>query len=158
VIRSGHPDQQGTLRVQMDDGSRRRVFAWIDLNVPYYGTSETAYPDNVGCRQILPPGLKEALQQLGARRCAECHNGGKFPQREWVRITEPELNLFLLAPLARAAGGTQKCGRVVFQDRTDPDYQAILELFKPVQEMLARRPRMDMPGAQPDQSVSRLCQ
>ena len=158
VIRSGHPDQQGTPRFQMDEVSRRRVFAWIDLNVPYYGTSETAYPENVGCRQIIPSGLQEALQQLGVRRCAECHNGGKFPQREWVRIIEPELNPFLLAPLAREAGGTQKCGRAVFQDKNDPDYQAILGLFKPVQEMLARRPRMDMPGAQPDQSVSRLCQ
>ena len=89
--------------------------------------------------------------------CAECHKEGKFPRREWVRITEPELNPFLIAPLAKSAGGSQRCGRAVFASKADPDYQAILAVFRPIQEMLAKRPRMEMPGAQPAADVCRTC-
>ncbi|MGA2620984.1 MAG: hypothetical protein ABSF26_25455 [Thermoguttaceae bacterium] len=38
LVRTGHPDAKGNLRVQIDDVSRRRIFTWIDLNVPFYGS------------------------------------------------------------------------------------------------------------------------
>jgi len=38
VILSGHPDKDGKKRLKMDEKSRRRIFAWIDLNVPFYGS------------------------------------------------------------------------------------------------------------------------
>jgi hypothetical protein len=158
LLLSGHPDAQGKPQIRIDDRSRRRVLAWIDLNVPYYGSSETAYPDRPGCRQILPEGLEKTLTDMGRRRCAECHSGGKFPRRVWVRITEPELNPFLLAPLARSAGGSQKCGKAVFADKSDADYQAIRVLFEPNEAMLKARPRMDMPGGEPAADVCRSCQ
>lgn len=157
IVLNGHPDAHGKARFQMDPLSRRRVFAWIDCNVPYYSTSETAYPERRGCRQILPENLEAVLADVAARRCAECHPGGKIPRREWVRITEPEFNPFLLAPLARAAGGSQRCSRAVFADRRDPDYQAILTTFDPVTAMLKTRPRMDMPGGVPAAGVCRDC-
>jgi hypothetical protein len=134
------------------------VLAWIDLNVPYYGTSETSHPDLPGCRQILPEGLDKLLADIGSRRCAECHAQGRIPRREWVRITEPELNPFLVAPLAKAAGGSQQCGKAVFADRNDPDYCALLALFAPVVQSLKDNPRTDMPGAKPSAAVSRCCQ
>jgi hypothetical protein len=158
VILSGHPDKDGKARVAMDEVSRRRVLAWMDLNVPYYGTSETAYPQNEGCRRILPKDLEKVLGGVAQRRCAECHKGGKIPRREWVRITEPELNPFLVAPLAKAAGGSEKCGKPIFASREDPDYRAILATFAPAVEMLKQRPRMDMPGAKPAPDVCRNCQ
>jgi hypothetical protein len=163
VILSGHPDKDGKPQVQMDETSRRRILSWIDLNVPYYGTSETAYPERPGCRQIFPDNLKKVLSDVAARRCVECHKEVKSAPRdwlfrEWVRITEPELNPFLVAPLAKSAGGSQKCSKPVFQSKEDPDYQAILATFKPIHEMLARRPRMDMPGGQPAAEVCRTCQ
>ena len=45
LVMNGHPDKTRKPRYDMDDRSRRRIFAWIDLNVPYYGSSETAYPE-----------------------------------------------------------------------------------------------------------------
>ncbi len=46
VILSGHPDKKGKKRIKMDEKSRRRVFAWIDLNVPFYGSyEEPVYQD-----------------------------------------------------------------------------------------------------------------
>jgi hypothetical protein len=70
------------------------------------------------------------------RRCAECHKmaPGAQPGRKgaplassWmrrVRFTNPENNSFLLAPLAKAAGGTEKCGKAVFAGTNDPDYSS----------------------------------
>ena len=98
------------------------------------------------------------LADVAARRCASCHKGGKFPRREWTRITEPELNPFLIAPLAKSAGGSERCGQAVFADKTDADYRKILATFEPIAELLKRNPRMDMPGAQPSCTVSRSCQ
>jgi hypothetical protein len=61
-------------------------------------------------------------------------------------VLNPEKNNFLLAPLAREAGGTQKCGRAVFASPADPDYQKIVRTFDPVRALLKERPRADMEG------------
>lgn len=158
VVLSGHPDEKGKPRFAMDEASRRRILSWIDLNVPYYGASETAYPEKIGCRQILPENLDQVLTDVATRRCVACHAGGKIPRREWVRITEPEFNSFLVAPLARSAGGNEKCGKAVFADKSDPDYQRLLATFAPVTAMLKARPRIDMPGGKPAPDVCRDCQ
>ena len=158
LVLSGHRDQDGTPRVQLSDLERRRIFAWIDLNIPYYGTSEAAYPELQGCRRVYPAHLNKVLADVAGRRCAECHKNGQFPRKVWVRITNPQLNEFLTAPLARTAGGSGACGKVVFSSRSDPDYQAILKTFEPVAAMLKARPRDDMPGAKPAENLCRDCQ
>ncbi len=158
IVVGGHPDAAGRPRVQLAAAERRRVLQWIDLNVPYYGTSETAYPGTTGCRRLYPAELDATLRAVAQRRCAECHAGGAVPREVWTRITNPGLNRFLLAPLAKAAGGTEACGRAVFADTSDPDYQALLRTFEPVTAQLQARPRDDMPGARPDQTVCRDAQ
>ena len=158
VVLSGHPDEDGQPRIQLDDKGRRRILAWIDLNVPYYGSSETAYPENVGCRRLYPENLDKVLAGVAERRCSQCHDKGTPPRRVWTRITEPELNNFLLAPLAKAAGGSEKCGTAVFADTSDPDYRTILATFGPIAEMLKQTPRLDMPGGRPAPDVCRDCQ
>ena len=67
ILLSGHPDTNGAPRLKLEPREIRRVLAWIDLNVPYYGTSETTHPDTRGCRQPLPGG---AGQDPGRRRPA----------------------------------------------------------------------------------------
>jgi hypothetical protein len=156
LVLSGHPDQIGQPRVHIDERSTRRILAWIDLNVPYYGTSETAYPTHKGCRQIYPTDLDKTLADVARRRCTECHREGNIPRQFWTRITNPQMNPFLLAPLAKSAGGSEACGKAVFQTTDDPDYQAILNTFAPVIKMLQERPRMDMAGAHPA-DVDRSC-
>jgi len=158
VILSGHPDAAGNPQIKLNDAERRRILAWIDLNVPYYGSSETAHPNAPGCRQMVPKDLDAILANVGKRRCAECHRDGAVPRREWTRITNPQLNSFLLAPLAQTAGGTQRCGKAVFADTEDPDYRALLATFTPVLDLLSKTPRMDMPGAKPSCEVNRSCQ
>jgi hypothetical protein len=166
LLLSGHPDENGKPRLDMDEASRRRILTWIDLNVPYYGTAQTAHPDLPACRQMLPQDLTRVMDDVYARRCSDCHakrkvdilttwrspkwSGGLGP---WgglgVRIENPHLNDFLLAPLSKGAGGTAACGEPVFTDTSDPDYQAVLKTFDVVKELMRQRPRMDMPGAVP---------
>jgi hypothetical protein len=103
-------------------------------------------------------GAAANVTDVGKRRCSQCHDKGEIPRRVWTRVTEPELNNFLLAPLAKAAGGSEKCRTAVFADTADPDYQAILAAFESTTAMLKQTPRMDMPGGRPAPDVCRDCQ
>jgi len=150
VVLSGHPDKTGKRRVELDRASRRRILAWIDLNVPYYGTSWSNHYERKGCRRLVPDKLEEVLQEVAQRKCMSCHSEEgkkekvKLPRKFYVRITNPHLNDFLLAPLAKRAGGTGLCGEEVFESADDSDYQAILKTFEPIHELLADRPRLDI--------------
>ena len=149
VVLTGHPDKDGKPRVKLSDVERRRVFAWIDLNVPYYGTSVSNHYDLEGCRRMVPPDLERVLQDVARRRCAECHKpdakgNARVPRKEWLRIEHPERNPFLSAPLAKSAGGRETCGKPVFATTDDADYQAIVKTFEPIARLLQERPRMDM--------------
>ncbi len=153
IVLSGHPDKDGKPRFEMDPVSRRRVMIWIDLNVPYYHTSVSNHYQQKGCRRMMPDNLDTVLQAVAARRCVSCHADGP-PRDFYTRILKPENNGFLLAPLAKSAGGTEACGRAVFESKEDPDYQAVLATFKPIQALLAETPRMDMTGAACECAVS----
>jgi hypothetical protein len=146
IVLTGHPGTDGKPRISLDPASQRRIMAWIDLNVPYYPTSSSKNFHAMGCRRVFPTGLDAALKQVAATRCNRCHAQG-VPRAFYTRIEKPELNNFLLAPLAKAAGGTEACGTAVFAGTDDPDYQAILKTFEPVAAFLREQPRDDMPGA-----------
>ncbi len=158
LLLDGHPDREGRTRVALPDAARRRILAWIDLNVPYYGSSETTHPEAAGSRRLYPPDLDRTLARVAKERCAGCHAGGAIPRPFWTRITEPRLNSFLRAPLARADGGTGACGKVVFAGVEDPDYRAILATFDPVLAEMRDSPRIDMPGARVCVNVNRSCE
>jgi len=143
IIRGGHPDEVGVPRVDVPDEDRRRVYLWMDLNIPYYGTSSSNHLAAIGSRRMLPPDLDTVLEDVASRRCADCHAGG-VPRKFYTRVMNPERNSFLLAPLALQAGGTQQCGEPVFASPSDPDYQKILRTFDPVHALLRERPRADM--------------
>lgn len=147
TIRGGHKDKDGKDRISLSDDEKCRVYAWMDLNCPYYSSSDSTYRGNRGCRQILPPGWNEAFRDVSGRRCVSCH--GKqdvfsYPKSFFVRLDNPQLNLFLKAPLAKGAGGTEACGKVVFPDTSDPDYQKLLKLFDLLKPALEKNPRQDM--------------
>ncbi len=149
LILSGHPDAHGIPRIRLNDDERRRVFAWIDLNVPYYGTSDSNHRERIGCRQMWPEEFEPVFHEVTARRCISCHGADSdgaaaIPRKWYLRVSAPEKNNFLLAPLARAAGGTEACGEAIFATTDDPDYQAILHSFASIRELLAEIPRMDM--------------
>jgi len=53
---------------------------------------------------MYPKDLDSVLNEVAARRCAECHKD-KVPRIFYTRMLNPENNSFMLAPLSKAAGG-----------------------------------------------------
>ena len=154
VLLKGHPDKAGKARVSLEPEALVRLFTWIDLNVPYYGTYDMGDEKREGGRRVYPAALDKTLADVSSRRCATCHAGGmKTPG--YVRIEHVELNPILAAPLAKSAGGRGACKGEVFKSRDDPDYQAILKAFEGASASVKARPRMDMDGAVPDAQVNR---
>ena len=87
IIRTGHPDEDGKPRVDVPDDDRRRVYLWLDLNVPYYGTSSSNHKARLGSRRMLPLDLDSTLSEVASRRCASCHEDG-IPRKFYTRIDE----------------------------------------------------------------------
>ncbi len=127
VVIAGHPDAQGKKRVALSAVERLKILLWMDLNVPFYGTSQSRQPALRGCRRILPKGLDEVLKEVAARR------GIALPTTFYVRLDHPERNPFLAVPLAKGE----------FSSADDPDYKRILACFDGVQEALAQRIDVD---------------
>jgi hypothetical protein len=127
VVVSGHPGTNGTQRVQLTADEKLRILMWIDVNVPFYGTSQSQQTNLPGCRRILPPKLDETLKEIAARR------GFELPETFYVRLDHPEKNPFLAIPLAKKQ----------FASKEDPDYKRILACFENVQEELAKRIEVD---------------
>lgn len=127
IIISGHPDKHGERRADLSADERQRILTWIDLNVPYYGTSQSRQPELRGCRQILPANLDAVLDGIASRRKIN------LPRTFFIRLDHPEKNPFLAIPLARGD----------FLSPEDPDYQRILACFSGVPEALENRIHVD---------------
>ena len=63
-----------------------------------------------------------------------------------VRFTNVEMNAFLLAPLAKSAGGRATGDKVYFKSKDDPNYKELLAILKEAKAAVDKTPRMDMPG------------
>jgi hypothetical protein len=127
--------------------------------VPYYGEGRSSHINVKGCRQIgYDARFYKVFAETVSRRCASCHRGG--PQGiPWhvKRTTQVAQNDILLAPLAKQAGGRASCGKAIFADTQDADYQALLKELKRTEAALLARPRTDMPGWQVDPASNCSC-
>ncbi len=152
VVDSGHRDKDGRPRIDLSHSEKSRIYAWIDLNCPYYGTSDSNYMELRGCRRQMPENFTGMIKEVASRRCMSCHENSdkddnwvfKLKDNFYVRIDNPKWNNFLMAPLAKKAGGTEKCSQVVFHDTNDADYRKIINAFEELQRKLQQRPRCDM--------------
>ncbi len=150
IIESGHKDQKGKARIDLSKIEKLNVYMWIDLNVPYYGGSNSNYQSNRGCRQQIPPGFAEAFKEMASRRCVSCHTQVKndevfsYPNQFALRIDHADLNPIFKAPLNPESGGSGKCKAVVFKNKKDKDYVKLLSTFDQLAKNLELRPRFDM--------------
>ncbi len=127
VVIDGHPDEKGVKRIDLTEDERLRILMWIDLNVPYYGTSQSRQPDLRGCRQIVPENLDAVLDEISKRR------GFDLPRTFFIRLENPQYNPFLAVPLAKGD----------FASEEDPDYKRILDCFQDVPVALEERIDVD---------------
>jgi hypothetical protein len=138
VLLAGHEG------VTLDRESLDRIATWIDLNAVYYGTFACVRPGNSGGRSpIDPSGIKRLNELTGMNVADEVRD-------TYVNLTRPELSLCLTANLPGAGPSTR------FTGTDDPAYQQALAIIRAGAADLARRPRMDMSGAQADPLCAKL--
>lgn len=131
-------------RVQLTSAEWLRLVTWIDGNAPYHDRF-------INKRQARPvydlpadAELFAKIESIHARRCGQCHAPGDITRPYWVDLHAPEKSLFLSAPLAKSAGGSQTCGTAVYPDRSDTDYANIAQLVAQAVERAWREPRRDL--------------
>ncbi|HJN13801.1 MAG TPA: hypothetical protein QF564_34330 [Pirellulaceae bacterium] len=149
-------------------------------------------PNEIDSRVLKYESVKKATDVIN-RRCLSCHKGvrnipkhpadwGSNKLRSWMikltdnravwrfqqhilyNLTDPELSVQLLAPLAKEAGGYGVCREVVkkdktgkpsdkpavvFESRDDPDYKKLLAAIKETKALHDAEPRWDLPGWKP---------
>jgi hypothetical protein len=138
--------------VNVDDQGRRRIYAWIDANVPYYSTWDMSRPYSVGGRDattVPPPDGKGRPKPAPwvnrlKKICAE--KKVRIDARN-LNFTNPQWTPGFVGLLAKSAGGAAENDKARFKSTKDPDYQAILKVLKEAKASLLAYPRIDMPGA-----------
>ncbi|NQT41440.1 MAG: PD40 domain-containing protein [Planctomycetes bacterium] len=130
VIRKPKIAEHQKIKLTKEDFDR--VATWLDLNGVYYPTYECAYPESLTGRSPLDNGQLNRLAQLTGISVGTLRNhaGNQGPQ---VSFDRPELS----PCLTKLAGPG------------DPKYKEALAIIRAGGEMLARRPRADMPGFVP---------
>ena len=149
--------ENGLHDVRLAPQEMDRLITWIDLNTNYYATYALTRPHaHIGrCAVPEPEPLFEALGDT----CGACHKDG-FNWRKTgssynrkrsvlVNLTHAEQSRILRAPLAKEAGGLGLHKQSPFQDKSDPRYQAALQIVQQWSDALGANPREDMPGAKP---------
>jgi hypothetical protein len=122
----GHGDPEIDKQVKLDPEGFDRLITWIDINAPYYPTyASDAYRGNPYGRCPL---TQQQLDQLGKLTGMDLSRpGGSIA----LSFTRPEVSPCL-----------EKL------DKSDPKYKEALAILQTGQQMLAGRPRADMPGFQ----------
>ena len=137
----------------LDDESRRKIYAWIDANVPYYSTWDMTRPYSFGGRDTWldvdgkPLPWFEAFQEAYA--AAGLPGDVAKIKHVDVNLTRPQHSRVLRQHLGKSGGGQAEDEAAIFRDRDDPRYQALLAAIEQGKAALLAKPRMDMAGAVP---------
>jgi len=129
----------------LSEHERKMVKFWLDAGANYAGTYAANVHGQIGwvyyetwIRNDLDWPEIQAMGEAIARRCNGCHTDDRMipltPSHHVKRFTPswmynlsfPEKSRIFHGPLAKSAGGYERCKEVVFADKSDPDYQAIL--------------------------------
>ncbi|MCX6927564.1 MAG: DUF1080 domain-containing protein [Verrucomicrobia bacterium] len=154
-------------KIPLED--RQRIYAWIDADVPYYGTYAHSHPLSPGRRDLCTDAVtgKESawfakdFQGVYASRCESCH--GKYPNPNdhsqiwdgrlaWINLTRPQFSPALTAHLAKEAGGrglsttTNRPPTLIFRGISDPDYQTMRSAIGVGRQLMLANPEADMDG------------
>jgi hypothetical protein len=131
--------------VKLTGEEQERLFTWIDTNGVYYDRYETNASGSE--RHIFAGPQAAVLGEVFDRRCATCHGRGDGRQDSWwlsINRRDPAASRMLAAPLARPAGGWQRCGEPVFANTGDADYKKLLAGLVAMGDLLAKDPRADL--------------
>jgi hypothetical protein len=124
VVLEGHGDEEIDGKIALDAEGVDRIVTWIDINAPYYPVYASAYRENRYGRSPLDDGQIRRLIEL---------TGVNLNDRnlcDQVSFTRPEMSPCLERVRAE----------------NDAAYREALAIVQMGKQLLARRPRADMPG------------
>ncbi len=150
---------------EVSAADRRRVFEWIDAQIPYYATSDHAHVNGKSGRDrwgepgsaALKPWFTQRFLPLYTNSCARCHGAINLtpnltnviePQWWWFDLSRPEWSPALTAHLPAKAGG-RGCGKFAFTGTDDPVYRELKDVAREASEEAWKTPEADMPGFVP---------
>ncbi len=145
VLRDGVCSKRATL----SDEEWLSLVTWIDGNAPYHDRfinkrlGEPAYDLPADAQ------LAGAIAEVHQRRCQGCHEVSDVSRLDWINLAAPQQSLFLAAPLAKSAGGTEKCSGVVYTSLDDPDFESVRDLVEQAVKRAWARPRRDLQSLLP---------
>ena len=137
---------------KLSDAEKKIVRYWLEAGANYAGTYAAngtgliGWPyRNKNTFNDLQWPETQAMRETISRRCDGCHtqernlrlshnlseDGGRFNRHVIFNLSTPEISKILLGPLAKEAGGNERCNsrsgsEPVFADTNDPDYKTIL--------------------------------
>ncbi len=122
MLLAGHPDKEGSPRVELDNDDFERIVNWLDLNGQFYGDYshnrvEKQRPNNEG---------EKALRQAIAERFGP--ELAKQPFAALVNHAEPTESRILKAPLPPNAGGWGQIDDNGWTSTKGAGYQEFLKL------------------------------
>ncbi len=148
--------EAGHNKIELSDNEKRRLYAWIDANCPYYGTYENTRPGTPGSRDAWAdrwqgkhwyPEIAKLMKQASKRLPNKGVRHGIGNQA--INLTHPEYSAVLMENLAKSAGGQADDERALYKTKDDAQYVAVLELIRAGKAALDAKPRIDMAGAKP---------
>jgi hypothetical protein len=136
--------EAGHHGIELTGDEWQRLVTWIDANGVYYDRYESAYRD----RHIFTGNVRKSLNDVYARRCARCHGQDNDGRSDtwWLSLNRRDVkqSRALQAPLARSAGGWERCEETVFANTDDADYRILLTSLTALRDQLTQRPREDL--------------
>ena len=124
----------------------------------YRNVKAKAFYFQFGTREPPQPLLQDINDIILIRHLAYFQSGEAPLYQAMCNLDRPEKSIVLTAPLSRAAGGLELCGRSVFKNTSDPAYREILAAIEAAAEQLADQKRFDMPGFRPNRFYIREMQ
>jgi hypothetical protein len=112
-------------------------------------------PDSPSDNKGLVPWAEREMNDLALRQSQRNNPVFRFNRHLLYNLSRPSKSLQLLAPLAIEAGGLNICrskdaeAESVFTNRSDPDYQMLLQAVREAKKHLDEIKRFDMPRFQP---------
>jgi hypothetical protein len=131
-------------RTDLGDDDWLRLVTWIDANAPYHANFINKRPPAPPYDLPADRELISRITAVHARRCQACHEPAAVSPAYWIDYRNPRDSLFLTAPLAKTAGGAQKCGQVVYHSQADEDYRDLLQTVESAVHKAWRYPRRDL--------------
>lgn len=124
LLLSGHADEDGKARVNLDRESFARIVDWLDANAVYYGDYSWNKPE---WREASPEGERALRKQIHAKFGADL---AEQPFAALVNVALPEESRILKGPLAAKAGGWGLFPGREWRDTADPGYVHMRQLVE----------------------------